>query len=133
MDEARPGNLDIWEIWDLEKSKKVMSFLIIIIHHAQNVGEVQISKKKQLLAPFGAILGRFFLGPEKISKIDVVLLFSSVAQWALFNRFGGMAAIFLLPLACPGCREEALCSLVTVVRALCQILPSCHLALIDFW
>ena len=42
-------------------SRKIpkMKFLDIKIHHAQNVGKVQISREKQLPAKFGAISGNF--------------------------------------------------------------------------
>ena len=58
-----------WEFGKLgnlgsEKFQK-MKVLKIKIRSAQNAGKVQISRKKQLPAPFGAISGKFFQGPEK--------------------------------------------------------------------
>ena len=55
---------------------------------AQNIGKVWISRKQILLAPFGAIPGNFFHGPEKIQKYVAFCLFSLVGQWALFTRCG---------------------------------------------
>ena len=51
------GNLEIWgpgnpEIWGSKKSNKLFK---IQVCSAQNVGKVWISRKKILLAPFGAI------------------------------------------------------------------------------
>ena len=34
----------------------------------KNVGKVQISRKKHLLAPFGAIWGQLFHGPKTYNK-----------------------------------------------------------------
>ena len=50
--------------------KKIQNLKIIKIkiHVAQNVGKVWISRKKILLAPFGAISANFLRGPEKIKK-----------------------------------------------------------------
>ena len=69
MDEARPGNLEIWDIWDLQKSKKYK--FSIKVRVAQNVGTVWISWKK-LPSPFGALPGNSLRGPEK-SKIAEIL------------------------------------------------------------
>ena len=52
-----------------------MKFLKVKIRHAQNVGKVQISRKKQLLTRFGAISGKFFHGPEKCQKHICLLFF----------------------------------------------------------
>ena len=46
-----PGNPEIWG----PKNEKKIKVLKIQIHSAQNVGKVWISRKKILLAPFGAI------------------------------------------------------------------------------
>ena len=78
----KSGNLEIWghgnpEIWrsgDLEIQKlgvqkiKKIEILKIQIRSAQNVGMIWISRKKILLALFGAIPGHFFHGPEKYKK-----------------------------------------------------------------
>ena len=88
-----PGNPEIWRSGDLEIQKfgvqkfKNIKFLRIQIRSAQNVGKVWISRKKILLALFGAIQGHFLHGPEKSPKF---CLFSLVGQWALFTRFGVM-------------------------------------------
>ena len=75
------------EIWD-PKMKKIQ-ILKIKIRVAQNVGKVWISRKKHLPAPFGAISGHVFHGPEKYKKdMQKFCLFSLVGQRALFTRFG---------------------------------------------
>ena len=55
------------EIWDPTKKKKI-EILKITIRVAQNVGKVWISRKKNLLAPFGALWAQFLRGPEKSEK-----------------------------------------------------------------
>ena len=67
---AQARFLEIWNSGDLEIQKfgiqKIKKKnLKIQIRSAQNVGKVWISKKKNLLAPFGAIPGHFLHGPEK--------------------------------------------------------------------
>ena len=52
-----------------------MEFLKVKIRHAQNAGKVQISRKKQLPAPFGAISGNFFHGPKNQKKYINVAYF----------------------------------------------------------
>ena len=47
---------------------KKIKLLKIQVRSAQNVGKVWISRKQILPAPFGAILGHFFHGPEKSKK-----------------------------------------------------------------
>ena len=74
------------EIWDPKIPKQ--QILKIKICVAQNVGKVWISKKKQLPAPFRAIPGKFFHGPEKSKNVQQFCIFSLVGQWALFTRFG---------------------------------------------
>ena len=64
----KSGNLEIWgpghpEIWGPTNQK--VKVLKIQIRSAQNVVQVWISRKKILLALFGAIWGHFFHGPEK--------------------------------------------------------------------
>ena len=58
-------NLDIWK-FGIQKIKKI-EILKIQIRSAKNVGKVWISKKN-LLAPFGAIRGYFFLWTGKNQK-----------------------------------------------------------------
>ena len=60
------GNLEIQESGNLE-SKKIpnIKILRIQIHSAQNVGKVLLSRKQNLLAPFGALSGLFFHGAKK--------------------------------------------------------------------
>ena len=67
------------------KKIKKIKILKIQIRSAQNVGKVWISRKKILLAPFGAIWGHFLCGPEKSRKKRIVRLF------LLFYRFGAPA------------------------------------------
>ena len=45
-----------------------MKLLRIKIRVTQNAGEVWISRNKHILAPFGAISGKIFHGPENIKK-----------------------------------------------------------------
>ena len=73
MDEARPGNLEIWEIRDRKNSK--IKIIKIKISVAQNVGKVWIGRKQQLPAPFGAISGKFVHGPEKYKKYVFLYIF----------------------------------------------------------
>ena len=47
--------------------------LKVQIRSAQNVGKVWISRKKILLAPFGAISDNFLHEPEKTKKLRVFL------------------------------------------------------------
>ena len=87
------GNLEIQqsgnlEIWDPTKSPK--QIIKIKIRVAKNVGKVWIGRKKHLPAPFAAISGQFFHGPNKKQNTCVFCLFSLVGQWALFTRFGVM-------------------------------------------
>ena len=49
--------------------------------------------EKGVPAPFGALPAHFFRGPEKIQKLHKFCLFSLVGPWALFTRFGALAAI----------------------------------------
>ena len=53
----------------------------IQIRSAQNVGKVWISRKKILLAPFGAIWAHFLRGPEKSKKCIVSLIFAILPVW----------------------------------------------------
>ena len=80
----RPGpslDLGIWKSGDLEIQKigiqkmKNIKNIKIQIRSAQNVGKVWISRKKNLLAPFGAIPGHFLRGPEKCKKCYVFCYF----------------------------------------------------------
>ena len=74
---ARPAQARFLEIWKSGTrksgnlgSRKIPKIknLEIRIRSAQNVGKVWISRKKIILAPFGAISGQFFHGPEKYKK-----------------------------------------------------------------
>ena len=67
-----------------------IKFLKIKIRVAQHVGKVCISRKKILLASFGAIWAYFLRRPENMQKC---CLFSLVGQWALFTRFGPMGLV----------------------------------------
>ena len=57
------------EIWDPTHIN--IQILKIKIRDAQNVGKVWIRRKKQLPAPFGAISGKFFHGPETCQKLII--------------------------------------------------------------
>ena len=84
----RPGpglDLGIWKSGDLEiqkfgiqKSKKIKD-LKIQIRSAQNVGKIWISRKKILLAPFGAIPCHFLNGPKKSKEYTK---FANFSWWA---------------------------------------------------
>ena len=50
-----------------------MEILKIKIRVAQNVGKIWISREKILLAPFGAISGKFLHGPEKYKTNEYFL------------------------------------------------------------
>ena len=71
-----------------------MEILKIKVHHAQNVGKVQISREKQLPAPVGVISGKFVHGPENI-KIGCVFLISLGGPMAAIQPVWEMVAIFL--------------------------------------
>ena len=49
--------------------------------------------EKSVPAPFGVLPGHFFRRPEKIQKIAQILLIFLGGPWALFTRFGALAAI----------------------------------------
>ena len=70
------------------KKIQKIKILKIKICVAQNVDKVWISRKNQLLAPFGAISGKFFHGPENAKNCKTIAYFPWRAQWALFTRFG---------------------------------------------
>ena len=53
--------------WGLTRSQRITIFKLKI-RVAQNVGKVWISRKRNLLAQFGAIWGKFFHGPNKCKK-----------------------------------------------------------------
>ena len=65
----KPGNLGIW---NPEKSKNKCK---IKIRSAQNVGRVWISRKKNLLAPFGAISGTFSMDRNNAKYVQVLRIF----------------------------------------------------------
>lgn len=69
-----------------------MSIRKIKISFAKNVNKVWISRNLNLLTPFFAIAGCFFMG-WKSTKVYIVRLFSMVIQWLLFPLFGPLAAI----------------------------------------
>ena len=86
------GNPDFWksgnpDFWDLEIQKfgvqkmKKIKILKIKIRSAQNVGKAWISRKKIILALFGAIWGHFFHGPKKSTKCQNFAYFSLVGPW----------------------------------------------------
>ena len=84
----KPGpKLEIWKSGTQKsgnlRSKKIQKIKIlkIKIRSAQNVGKVWISRKKILLAPFGAIWANFLRGPEKCKNNCNFCLFSLVGQW----------------------------------------------------
>ena len=77
-----PGNQEIWD----PKNGKI-KIPKIQTRSAQNVDKVWISRKKNLLASFGVISGKFFHGPTNIQKLNTILLFSLVGQWAVFTWF----------------------------------------------
>ena len=52
-----------------------MKFLKVKIRHAQHVGKVQISRKKQLSAPFGAISGNFSKGRKNAKIYEILFIF----------------------------------------------------------
>ena len=54
----KSGDLEIWE-FGIQNFPKI-KIIEIKIRYAQNVGKVWISRKKILLAPFGAISDNFF-------------------------------------------------------------------------
>ena len=68
------------EIWDPKNPQ--VKILKIKIRVAQNVGKIWISRKKILLASFGAISGPFLHRPKRIPKIEKFCLFPLVGQWA---------------------------------------------------
>ena len=80
-------------------SKKISKIktLKIKIRVAQNVGKVQISRKKTAPGPIWGHPWPFFAWAGKIEKMQKFCLFSLVGQWALFTWFGEIVAIFLLP------------------------------------
>ena len=68
---AQARFLEIWksETWKFGIQQNQKNKIIKIkIRSAQNVGKVWISRKQILPAPFGAIPGHFFHGPEKSKK-----------------------------------------------------------------
>ena len=70
-----------------------MKIIKIKIRSAQNVGKVFISQKKNLPGPIWGPPGQFFAWAGKIQKLLKFCLFSLVGPWALFTRFGALAAI----------------------------------------
>ena len=66
-----------------------MQILKIQIRSAQTVGKVWISRKKILLAPFGAISCLFSMDRKNATRPNNYL-FPLVGQGALFIRFGVM-------------------------------------------
>ena len=54
---------------------KKMEIIKIQIRSAQNVGKVWIGRKKNLPAPFGASLGYFLHGPEKLKNVKILPIF----------------------------------------------------------
>ena len=71
MDEAQPGNLQNLINFGCKKIKS-MKFLKVNIHPAQNVGKVQISRKKHFPAPVGAISDNFSMGQKKKQTLQFV-------------------------------------------------------------
>ena len=74
-----PGNPEIWRSGDLEIQKlgvqQIKKNIKIQIRSAQNVGKVWISRKKILLALFGAIPGHFFHGPKNSRNAQILTIF----------------------------------------------------------
>ena len=68
----KSGNLEIQK-FGIQKVQKI-KILTIQIRSAQNVGKVWISRKKILLAPFGAIPGHFFMGQKKTTCFLLISL-----------------------------------------------------------
>ena len=68
-------DLEIWKVWKfgIPKKQKKMKILKIKIRSAQNVGNIFLSRKKNLPAPFGAIPGHFLRGPENPKKLPIFL------------------------------------------------------------
>ena len=95
MDEARPRNLEIWEIlnrntspkYKFSKSKSVLPKMLA------RCGLVGKYSSRPSLLQFQTI----FPWAAKMQKMRNCYLCSLVGQWALFTRFGEMVAIFLLP------------------------------------
>ena len=62
-----------WELGHPEVCNRTkipkMKILKIKIHVAQNVSNVLISQKKNLLAPLGAIPGHFLHGPKNVKDV----------------------------------------------------------------
>ena len=54
-----------WKPGNVESQKNNLQIIKIEIHVAQNVGQVWISRKKKLQAPFHAISSHFIHGPRK--------------------------------------------------------------------
>ena len=71
MAQAQPGPAKVLEIWGpgnpelFYPQHQKNNILKIQICSAKNVGNVWISQKKTFPAPFGAIPGKVFHGPEK--------------------------------------------------------------------
>ena len=79
------------EIWDPKKIQKI-NILKIKIRSAQNVGKVFYAGKRRP-RPIWGPPGPFFAWAGKIQKLLKFYLFSLVGPWALFTRFGALAAI----------------------------------------
>ena len=76
------------------ESKKIPKIKIVKIEigSAQNVGKVFYAGKKRP-RPIWGPPGQFFAWAGKIQKLPKFCLFSLVGPWALFTRFGALAAI----------------------------------------
>ena len=79
------------EILGPQKIQKI-KILKIKIRSAQNVGKVFYAGKKRP-RPIWGPPGQFFAWAGKKPKMTNVCLFSLVGPWALFTRFGALAAI----------------------------------------
>ena len=90
------GNLGTWKSRKLGSRKiEKIKILEIRIRSAQNVGKVWISRKKNLLAPFGAIPCHFLHGPNKSKKSTKFAYFPWWANGPYSPGLGSCAGVIL--------------------------------------